>query len=86
MKKKEKIEPVSSETIKDKNIKKKIKQIKTLGQSQGGYITYLQLNELLPEDVLAPDLMENFILMLSQNGGGSGELGRGVQSDKGGPG
>ncbi len=58
----------SAESIKDKNIKKKIKQIITLGKSQGGYITYHQLNELLPEDMLAPDELENFILMLSQTG------------------
>ncbi len=66
--KKEREQTVAPETIKDKNIKKKIRQIMTLGRSQGGYITYSQLNELLPEDVLAPDEMENFILMMSQSG------------------
>jgi len=58
----------NKESTRDRNIKKKIKQIITQGKAQGGYITYQQLNELLPEDMLAPEELENFILMLSQTG------------------
>jgi RNA polymerase primary sigma factor len=53
--------------MEDRNIKKKIKQIIALGKTQG-YITYQKLNEMLPEDIVSPEDLENFIMMLAQTG------------------
>jgi RNA polymerase primary sigma factor len=51
----------------NKNVKKKIKQIINFGKAQG-FITYGKLNEMLPEEVVSAQDLENFILMLAQNG------------------
>lgn len=51
----------------DRNIKKKIKQIINFGKAQG-FITYQKLNEMLPEDIVSPEDLENFIMMLAQTG------------------
>lgn len=53
--------------MEDRNIKKKIKQIINFGKAQG-YITYQKLNEMLPEDIVSPEELENFIMMLAQTG------------------
>jgi RNA polymerase primary sigma factor len=53
--------------MEDRNIKKKIKQIINFGKAQG-YITYQKLNEMLPEDIVSPEDLENFIMMLAQTG------------------
>jgi RNA polymerase primary sigma factor len=53
--------------MEDRNIKKKIKQIINFGKAQG-FITYQKLNEMLPEDIVSPEDLENFILMLAQTG------------------
>ncbi|MDI6740028.1 MAG: RNA polymerase sigma factor RpoD [Candidatus Edwardsbacteria bacterium] len=53
--------------MENKNLKKVIKQIVTAGKT-AGFITYQQLNDMLPEDVVSADEMENFIMMLAQMG------------------
>lgn len=53
--------------MEDRNIKKKIKQIINFGKAQG-FITYQKLNEMLPEDIVSPEDLENFIMMLAQTG------------------
>jgi len=53
--------------MQNKNLKKVIKQIVTAGKT-AGFMTYQKLNEMLPEDVVSPDEMENFIMMLAQMG------------------
>ena len=53
--------------MENKNLKKIIKQIVTAGKT-AGYMTYQKLNEMLPEDMVSPDEMENFIMMLAQMG------------------
>ncbi|HTY08183.1 MAG TPA: RNA polymerase sigma factor RpoD [Candidatus Edwardsbacteria bacterium] len=53
--------------MENKNLKKIIKQIVNAGKS-AGFMTYQKLNEMLPEDVVSPDEMENFIMMLAQMG------------------
>jgi RNA polymerase primary sigma factor len=53
--------------MEDRNIKKKIKQIISFGKAQG-FITYQKLNEMLPEDIVSPEELENFIMMLAQTG------------------